>query len=156
MILPLMLLVFAACQPATMELTEEQKATIADAVREANADYWAAWARMEDFDEYAGHYSDRSVFFPLVDAESREAHRSVVMGLWSRLNAWEVQEMPQPDVLVLGADGAFLEGSAVSLLTDTTGATEEWVQTYSSVWVREESGWRMVATRFSTAVREPM
>ena len=43
----------AACQPAITELTEEQKAEIAETVRQVNADYWAAWARMENLDECA-------------------------------------------------------------------------------------------------------
>ena len=144
----------AACQPATTELTEEQKTEIAEAVTQVNADYWAAWARMEDFDEYAGYYSDHSGHFPLVGFESLEAHRSSVMEVWGGLRTWEIQQM-ELGVLVLGPDEAFLGGSAVSLLTDTTGASVEWAQNFATVWVGEDAEWKLVAAPVFTEVREP-
>ncbi len=146
--------IFAACQPATTELTEGQKAEIAETVMQANADYWAAWARMEDVDEYTAYYSDKYGHFPLVRFESLEAHRSGVIELWGGLRPWEIQQM-EMGVRVLSHDEAFLAGSAVSLLTDTTGATEVWEQDYAYVWVREDAGWKLGAASISTEIREP-
>jgi len=43
-----MLHLFAACQPAAMELTNAERATIADEVNAINAGFWDAW-RDADF-----------------------------------------------------------------------------------------------------------
>lgn len=146
---------FVACQPPEpVELTEAEKAEIADAVREANADYWAAWAR-KDFDGYAEFYSSRSDEFPLLSYESFDAHRSRVMEIWDTLSTWEIREMEQPDVMVLGSDMAFMTGSALSLLTFTTENVREWEQDFAYVWVREDEGWKLAAAQIFTEIREP-
>lgn len=148
------LTVLAACQPATTELTDEMKAEITEAVRQVNADYWAAWARMENFDAYAAYYSNHSADFPLVEFGSREEHRSAVIPIWDGLHTWEIQQM-ELGVRVLSPDEAFLAGSTVSLLTDTAGVTVVWEQDWANVWILEEGRWKLGAGQVFTEVREP-
>ena len=50
----------AACQPATTELTEEQKAEIAAEVNAINAGFWDAW-RATDFDQGMSYYYNSPV-----------------------------------------------------------------------------------------------
>jgi ketosteroid isomerase-like protein len=140
-----------ACQPATTELTDDQKAEIEQAVTQAYEGWWNAWAALENIDDYMGYFDDWSVS-PLSGWESSDALRSGSLEFFDEHRSWEI-ELGESRVLVLGPDVAALEGTAVSVVTDTSGTAAEWTQRLTTVWVLRDSQWKMLTCSFYTQRR---
>jgi hypothetical protein len=140
-----------ACQPASNELTEAQRTEIQEAVLEADAGWWEAWASMENLEDYMGYFSD---WFetPITGWESTEALRAGSVEMWEETASWEY-EFGTRRVKVLAPNVAALEGRIVSVVTDTADAAVEWSQRYTQVWSLEESGWKILTCGFSTSRR---
>jgi hypothetical protein len=131
-----------ACQPTSTELTDAQRTAIADTVRQVNADSWAAW--QESGEPYLDYVSDWSIA-PVVGFASMEEYVSSIRDLWAGLSRWDA-ELGETRVLVLGRDGAVLEGTAASMVTDTSGNTQE--------WTTQAGDWKVLLTRFDNQVRD--
>jgi hypothetical protein len=144
-------LLAAGCQPATTELTDAQKAEIEEAVKQASTDLWAAWVAQEDVDEYLSHTSNWVV--PWGGFASVDALRSSILGTWERQN-WEIRDLGEVEVLVLGTDAAALKATAVCVVTDTAGTAQELTQDYAGVWVREDGHWKLLMSRLFNQLRD--
>ncbi len=140
-----------ACQPATTELTEEQKAEIEGAVIQAYEGWNDAWAAQESVDDFMGHFHDWAVS-PLSGWESVDALRAGTSEWWARYHSWEM-ELGETRVLVLGPDVAALEGTQVSVVTDTSGTVVEWTQRLTTVWVLRDGQWKLLTCGFYTQQR---
>jgi hypothetical protein len=142
-----------ACQPATTELTDAQKAEIEQAVIQAYEGWWNAWTAHENVDDYMGYFHDWAIA-PLAGFASVEALRSSSLEVWDGDRSWEA-EVGDARVLVLGPAAAALEGAAVSVVTDTSGASVEWTQRLTTVWVLQDGQWKLLTGGFYTQ-RSPL
>jgi hypothetical protein len=143
-----------ACQPATTELTDAQKAEIEQAVIQAYQGFWNAWTAQQSVDDYMGYFHDWAVS-PLDGYESIAAVRSEALELWAYYLSWEV-ELGETRVLVLGPDVAVLEGTSVSVVTDITRIVMEWTQKSSWVWILRDGQWRIVTGGFHINQQRPL
>jgi hypothetical protein len=144
----------AACQPATTELTDAQRAEIEQAVIQAYQGYWNVWTAQESVDDYMGYFHDWAVS-PLDGFESIAAVRAETLELWAYYHSWDV-ELGETRVLVLGPDVAVLEGASVSVVTDITGIAMELTQRSSWVWVLRDGQWRIVTGGFHINRQRPL
>jgi hypothetical protein len=138
-----MLLVFAACQPATMELTDAEKATIVDEVNPIKADFWDAW-RAWDVDRGMSYYRNSPDFVWADDGE-------LVQG-WTTFNeavqSWNVESqavtLSESIATVLAPNVVqFVEHGTYSI-TDTTGVTwPERTFAVSTLWVLRNGEWKV-------------
>ena len=144
MILPLTLFAFAACQPTTMELTEEQEAAIADTVRQL-ADAFFEDLKALEFDRATVPFSDQFVW-----AESGQvgADRDSLVAAWrgfiGSLSEVTAGEWIDVFIDVLGPDAAVFAASFDWAGVDTTGAEFETSGAWTTVWQRTADGWKVV------------
>ena len=141
------LTVLAACQPATVELTEDQKAAISDTVNTLMTEYWDA-ERSADYDRarvYV-HASSETVFacptgrlfhpFEVFDSRSRE--------VWGSIAEQDVQ-IAETRTTVLAPNVANVMQRGTFAVTDTSGVTlPETNFAFTALWVRQEGGWKML------------
>jgi len=141
-----------ACQPATTELSEEQKAAIADSVTQLSAEMQSAFDN-EDA-AYFDYFSDWTTS-SAAGNRSLEASRSFVReSVWA--NNTQTSESGQTRTRVLGPDAVVVERAQVNSVTDNTGEIREYDVLLSELWVREDIGWKALLYQFTElGVREP-
>ena len=138
-------IVAVACQPASTELTEAQRAAIADSVTELSA------ATQRAFDNkdaaYFDYFSDWTTS-SAVGNRFREAGRSFVQdSIWA--NNTQTSESGQTRTRVLGQDAVVVERAQVNIVTDSTGETREYDVLLLELWVREDTGWKALLYQFT-------
>jgi len=145
MILPLSLFVFAACQPATVELTDAEKATIADDVNAINAGFWDAW-RAADFGRGMSYYYDSpDLAFAMqgvvdygyanVDAKYRPGMADV---------ASQTITLTTSRTTVLAADVVCIMDGGTYTATDALGVTgPEMGFAVTNIWVLRDGDWKI-------------
>ena len=156
MILPLMLFVFVACQPATMEFTYEQRAAIHDTVTQL-ADEIVEAFRARDIDRYMAPHASEFVF---VENGVIGADRDSMMNAWGNLFA-TFQEITTVDwidvyVDVLGPDAAVFTGSFDWTGVDTAGSQIAANGVWTTIWTRGDEGWKIIHGHESFAMPESM
>ena len=145
MILPLMLFVVAACQPATMEMTDAEKVAVADEVNAINAEFWDVW-READFDRgMSYYYNSPDLAFAMegvvdygyaeIDAKYRPGFASV---------ASQTLTITDSRTTVLAPDVVCIMETAKMSLTDTAGVTgPETDFALTSIWVLRDGEWKI-------------
>ncbi len=151
MILPLTLCVFAACQPTTMELTDEQKAEIEAAVRQAATEYNELWTSDGDIDRYMSYNSDWAGA-PWECCGTLDDLRSYVTSYWSRWD-WESKEVRDMRVMVLGPDAAAVTFTTGSVRVDTAGVRLELTGEQAYLMVRETGQWKLLMGKSKSYVQ---
>ncbi len=152
----LMLLAVVACQPASVDLTDEQKAEIAAEVDSLTNEWWAAW-EVFDFDRGLSFFPDgqdivwagagaRTVYSP---AEGREVWGPGVTGLQR-----QDLEFTNSRTVVLAPDIVWTlrEGNGTAI--DTTGAVVyegQFIET--AVWVKRNGEWKIMLGHDNDATR---
>jgi hypothetical protein len=143
----LLLLAVVACQPATMELTEEQKAEIAAEVDSLTNEWWSAWEAF-DFDKGLSFVPDnegivwagagtRTVYSPV---EGREVWGPGVAGL-SR----QELEFTNSRTVVLAPDIVWTLREGDGTAIDTTGTVvHEGHFIETAVWVKRNGEWKIL------------
>jgi uncharacterized protein (TIGR02246 family) len=141
-ILALMLFVFVACQPATMELTEEQRSAIADSIRQIRGDLFAAAERL-DAAELTSYFAEDGVFIIAGHYQSHdEFAQGIRNGFAGRQSlSWTIQDQR---IDVLSANVVAVADIAVYVATDTLGITSEAPVMHTEVWVRRDGGWKIL------------
>ena len=141
-----------ACQPAATELTDEQKAAVADTVRQLSAEMQSAFDNKDA--AYFDFFSDWTTS-SAAGNRSLEASRSFVQeSIWA--NNTQTSESGQTRTRVLGPDAVVVERAQVNIVTDSTGETREYDVLLSELWVREDTGWKALLYQFTDlGVREP-
>ena len=136
----------AACQPATTELTDEQKAEIAAEVEALHAASWDAW-RAVDLDRALSYWDSSSdvwwaeqgqIVHGYVEAEShfREASAGV--------SSFDIT-ISESRTLVLAADAVAVLQQGVFSVTDSAGMTSpEQPFVMSATWVRRDGEWKVL------------
>jgi ketosteroid isomerase-like protein len=155
--LPLMLLVAAACQPVvTIELTDAEKAAIADEVNAINAEFWDVW-READFDQGMSYYynSPDLVYategvvdygYAEVDAKYRPGFASV---------ASQTLTITDSRTTVLAPDVVSIVETARFSQTDTDGATgPETDLALTSIWILRDGAWKIQIAHVSLPAPE--
>jgi ketosteroid isomerase-like protein len=147
MILPLMLFMFAACQPATMELTDAEKAAIAEELTQAYDSYGTAVRQLSQDGMLSFFQQSEDLTF----AEFGTVYRS-----WSALadlvhQSWPVYANVQNfhwgdlHIQVLAPNVAAVTTTFDFAASDTTGAPVAISGTASYVWLKTDSGWKIVS-----------
>ncbi|UCG84848.1 MAG: nuclear transport factor 2 family protein [Gemmatimonadota bacterium] len=135
----------AACQPATTELTEEQKAEIAEeltrlytesviAINQLDAEGWLSYfENSEDLTiaVYGGFYKSYSAY-----ADTVKAH-------WAPLASGEI-DWGDLNIQVLAPNVAVVTSVFDYTATDTAGVTAPFSGTWTAVWVEQDGNWKMV------------
>jgi hypothetical protein len=133
----------AACQPATTELTEEQKAEIVAEVNALKADFWDAW-REFDRDRGMSYYRNSPDFIWADDGELTKG--------WTTFNeaiqSWSVESQAitfNESIATVIAPGAVqLVEQGTYSATDTTGAIHPEVTfAASTLWVLRDGEWKV-------------
>jgi len=157
MTLPLMLFV-VACQPATIELTDAEKAAIADTVNALQAESWDAW-RSADLDRALSYMHDSPDFWFALQGQALRGYDESDsfwrdgFGTASRLDI----TISDSRTMVLAADiVAVFEQGAFSV-TDAEGMTSpEQPFVMSATWVRRHGEWGVLYGHESWPVPESM
>ncbi len=142
-----------ACQPASTELTEEQKAAIADSVTQLSAEMQSAFDNKDAaYFDYLSDWSTSSA----AGNRLHEASRSLVQGsIWA--NNTQTSESGQTRTRVLSPDAVVVERAQVNTVTDSAGETRESDVLLLQLWVREDTGWKALLYQFTNlGVREPL
>lgn len=132
-------------KPPAYTMVGEQRAAIAETVRETNANWWATWDSGE-LEKYLGYWSNWS-FSPAAGFPSVESYHSWVTDQRAKLSTCK-SELGRTRVRVFGTDGAVLEGPCVVNATDKSGAAVTWTVDYTVLFVRQGRKWKIVFTRF--------
>jgi ketosteroid isomerase-like protein len=154
----LSLVFLAACQPATTELTEEQKAEIAEEltrlyaesvspINQLDAEGWLSYFQdSEDltFAANGGFFKSYSAF-----ADTVRAH-------WAPLASGEI-DWGNLNIQVLAPNVAVVTSVFNYAGTDTTGGTVSVSGTWTAVWVEQDGDWKTVnvAETFPAAEASP-
>jgi uncharacterized protein (TIGR02246 family) len=154
----LSLAVLVACQPATPELTDEQRAAIADTVNAIHAEAWDVW-RAADLDRGMEIFHDSpDLLFALEGqlihgfASIRDAFAPTFEGVASQaITIEESQSMVlAPDVVCVTERGTFAS-------TDTAGVTgPEATFALTVVYVRRSGAWKAMLGHESFPTPESM
>ncbi len=141
-----------ACQPAATELTDEQRAAVADTVRQLSAEMQSAFDNKDA--AYFDYFSDWTTS-SAAGSRAHEQNRSALLeNNWP--NNTQTSQSGQTRTLVLGPDAVVVERAQVNIVTGSTGETREYDVFLSELWVREDTGWKAVLYRFTNlGVREP-
>jgi len=142
-----------ACQPAAMEPTEEQKAAIADTIRQLSAEMWATLDPV-DFDDMMRYmHPDPESYFVGESAQwvnmlTVYANPSQVREVWEPIMARRRTQETVPSkeyVAVLSENLALNVTEGTYTITDTLGTTTE-PNRFSAtvVWVRRDAEWKML------------
>ena len=157
MILPLMLVMFAACQPSVVELTEDQKAAIADTVRQLSMDYLASISTL-DADSVMVFHIDSDEFAWSIDAELSLEFEEMKASAAARYAAIvsATVSLDTVRIAVLGPDAAVLSGAGAALVTDPTGARVRLGLAVTFVAARRGGRWVLLQGHASHAPPEPV
>ena len=141
-----------ACQPAATELTDEQKAAVADTVRQLSAEMQSAFDSKDA--TYFDYFSDWTTSSAAGNRSLEASHSFVQESIWA--NNTQTSESGQTRTRVLGPDAVVVERAQVNIVTDSTGETREYDVLLSELWVREDTGWKALLYQFTDlGVREP-
>jgi hypothetical protein len=133
----------SACQPATTELTEEQKADNAAEVNALRADFWHAW-REWDVDRGMSYYRNSPDFIVANDGELIKGWNTFDEAIQS----WNVESQTiafnESRTTVLAPDAVHLVEQGTYSVTDTTGVTRPEVTfAASTLWVLRDGEWKV-------------
>ena len=139
----LLVFVFAACQPAAMELTEAQRTEIADEFRQFRMDLYASNERLEVQPTLSAIAEDVALIIQGTRL-SYDDFAPAVRGGFATLQsvAVDVKEMR---IDVLSADAVVNTDVIDEVATDTSGRTLEQTYLHTEVWVKRDGRWAMVA-----------
>jgi ketosteroid isomerase-like protein len=157
MILPLMLFAFVACQPAAMELTDDERATIAQEVTAIHTEFWSVWEEVD---------IERGMSYYRTDPDPVWAWNGEIRSGVDNLGAWfggtlaglARQEITFDDrqVVVLDRDIAYVIERGSFSAFDPEGVEMMAGQFAASVvWVRGSGEWKIAGGHESVPVPAP-
>jgi ketosteroid isomerase-like protein len=136
----------AACQPATTDLTEEQKTTIAEELSQ-EFDVYGAAVRQLDPDAVLGFFqeSDELAFAEFGEVVlSWSTLAEQVRESWPQYASVESFEWGDLHIQALAAHVAAVTTTFDFQASDTTGAPIAVNGTFSTVWVQTDGEWKIV------------
>jgi ketosteroid isomerase-like protein len=155
MMVPLMLVV-AACQSGTTELTQERRAEITAQVNARNAEFWEAW-RAADWDRGMAFYLDSpdfvwaaggAVFFGKTTLEGARSGFANV--------ASQTFTFRDSRTVVMAPDAASVTATGTWSQTDTAGVAGPRREfAWTGVWIRRDGEWKLHLAHLSYLVPAP-
>jgi uncharacterized protein (TIGR02246 family) len=155
-VLPLAFL--AACQPATTELTDEQKAEIAAEVDSIQAEFMDAW-KEGDFERAITYYYDSPDLTVAIDGTIEHGYAEIMAK--ARPGYTQVASMDititSSETIVLAQDVACkVEGGIMTATFKNGFTTPEQSYVYTPVWVSREGEWKIHVMHESFPPTQPM
>ncbi|UCG89136.1 MAG: nuclear transport factor 2 family protein [Gemmatimonadota bacterium] len=148
----------AACQPTTMELTEEQKAEIAE---ELTRLYGESVLSLNQLDQegwlaYFQNSEDLTIAAEGGFCKSYSAFAETLRTHWTPLARGEMN-WGDLNIQVLAPNVAVVTSVFDYAAIDTAGATAVYSGTWTAVWVEQDGNWKMVnvAETFPPAETSP-
>lgn len=143
----LALTVFAACQPATTELTEEQKAEIATEVDSVMDVWWTVWSTDIDFDRALSFTADDPNMVWINDASPFYGRSGIDENLRPLVESMQRQEVTPIDsrTIVLSAELAYTVRINSLVHVDTAGNSQpeiRWGETI--LWIKRNGEWKVL------------
>lgn len=133
-----------ACQPATTELTEEQKAAVEEEVSQLQADLGDAWSAL-DFDRFRSFLADDLRWAispgPFLTMEDLEPGLRAYMSGISEITSEDEDLL---FVRVLGPDAAVAGWTSHETVVDVDGVSSSVATTGTLVWARVDGVWKVV------------
>ncbi len=135
----------AACQPATTELTDEQRAAIADTVNAANAEAWDAW-REVDLDRALSYIHDSPDVGFAMEGQVYSGYAEVDSFWRGGFASADRIDITISDLrtMVLTADVVCLVQRGVFSVTDSAGTSPETAFALTTTWVRRDGEWKVL------------
>ncbi len=142
----------AACQPATTDLTEEQRAAIVAAVGEATAG-WIDAVENVDLDAWLAYWHPEGQSYYVDDPAMFLNRMTVVPTVEAMREYWQqaftvrtaqdiVVEEEYP--AVISADAVLHVARGTYTVTDTTGTTEPAPISWTTLWVLHNGQWKIL------------
>ncbi len=137
--------VLAACQPTSPELTEEQKAALADSVSAMHAEMWQPWLAA-DLDRGMPYFLNSPDVVWGVNSEIRYGYDNIDALFRPIMDGLASQEFTVADrrVVVLARDVVCVIEHGTLAATDTAGVTlpaSPFAMT--TIWVRRDGEWKI-------------
>ena len=152
----LSLAILAACQPATIELTEEQKTEIADEVNDVHVAMWDAW-RAADLDRGMSFFDTSPDLGWGFAGEMRFRIDNITAWFRPMLAGVERQDITFDErrTVVLSDDVVCVMERGTYTAFDSAGATLGSSPLAATVvWTRRDGEWKIVAGHESTPAPE--
>jgi len=138
------LLLLAACQPAATEFTEEQRAAVADTIRQL-ADTFFEDFRTLDIDRAVAPFASDVVWAENgVLGANRDSLETAWSGVFASIREVTSGEWGEVHVKVLGPDAAAYTASFDWVGVDSTGAQLGGSGVWTTIWQRTAEGWKIV------------
>ncbi|NIM49589.1 MAG: DUF4440 domain-containing protein [Gemmatimonadales bacterium] len=139
-------LLAAGCQPATVELTDAERAAIADSVNAINAEAWDAW-REVDLDRALSYFHDSPDYWFALEGQVLRGYAeadSFWRGSFATANRIDIT-ISDSRTMVLTADVVSVLEQGVFSVTDSAGVTSpETAFALSTTWVRRDGEWKVL------------
>jgi uncharacterized protein (TIGR02246 family) len=141
----LVLTVLAACQPATTELSEEQKAKIEAEVNAIHNEFWDAW-RETDFDRGMSYYLDSPEFTFAFQGRMISGYsgvRDFLEPAFANVASQTVSfnesrtAVLAPDVVCVSAQGTY----SATTTDGVTGLASSFA--FTTIWVKRNGEWKV-------------
>ncbi len=150
--LPWVLVVLAACRPATFELTEAQQAVIAgeiaarhagaaEAIRGRDVDGWLTYFEKSDELTFTSCVQDG----PVASYRSWAARADTTRAHYAALSSMDRFEWGDLHTRVLAPNVALVSTTYEALATDTSGASFAGNATWVAVWIKTDGQWKMAS-----------
>ena len=140
----LLMFVAAACQPATMEMTEEQKAAIADTVNAVHAQARDAW-RVPDLDLAMTYFHDSPDIRLALEGQVMHGPTTVLATVGPLFEGVASQDMTitATETVVLAPDVVCIIDQGTFAMLDSAGAVVlESPYAYTVIYVRRGGEWK--------------
>jgi uncharacterized protein (TIGR02246 family) len=141
----LSLTLLAACQPATMDFTEEQQAAIAAEVNALNAEWWDAW-RAADFDRGMSYYYDSPDLAFVMQGALDFGYAEIAAKYGPGMADIASQDITvaTSQTMVLAPDVVSIMDGGMYTATDTLGVTgPQTAFAVTNIWVRRDGEWKI-------------
>jgi uncharacterized protein (TIGR02246 family) len=145
-----------ACQPTTPDLTEEQKATLADSIAAEVSGFWDAWAASD---------VDQGMSFVADDATAVTFDGRILSGKATIDSTWrpmfdnvasQVIDFDETHITVFSSRLVCVQQRGTFTVTDMSGSVGLPIPfAYTSVWTRRDGQWQMVAGHRSPGSSQP-
>jgi len=138
----------AACQPASNELTDYQKAEIAAEVELIHGQFWDAW-RETDFEKGMSYYLNSPEFTFSYQGQmvsGYSAFRDLGESAFANV-ASQTISFAESKTTVLAADVVSITAQGTYVPTDTAGVTgAEATFAFTTVWVQRDGEWKVLVS----------
>jgi ketosteroid isomerase-like protein len=139
------LTVLAACQPATTELTDQQRGELAAEVELLHGQFWDEW-RAADVHGGMSYYLNSPEFAFAMEGQllnGFEATHDVVHEMFTNI-ASQTITFAESQTAVLAPNVVYVREQGVYSLTDTLGVTgPEMAFAFTANWVRSNGEWKI-------------